>query len=142
VTAHDPDAILKILRQITRRLGEHSHRLSRESGLTVPQMLCLRAVAELEPAATVAAVGRRVDMGAPTVSGVIDRLERHALVRRERGVEDRRRVYVTLTPEGRERLAQLPAPLKDAFVTRLESLSASERDQIGAVLASVASMME
>lgn len=139
---HDPDAILKSLRQITRRLSEHSHRLSRTSGLTTPQVLCLKAVAELGDEATVAGVAQCVDMGAPTVSGVLDRLERQELVRRERGIEDRRRVFVRLTPEGRDRIDELPGPLHDGLADRLEALPRDERARIGAVLASVAEMME
>lgn len=138
---HDADAILRALRQITRRLSEHSHRLSREAGLTVPQVLCLRAVAELRDSATVATIGRRVDMGAPTVSGVVDRLERQGLVRRERCTQDRRRVYIRLTGTGEERLEELPPPLHHRFLSRLESLPDADRDHIGDVLFSVVEMM-
>jgi len=137
----DPDAILETLRIITKRLSEHSHRLSREAGLTMPQFLCLKAVAELGSSATVAKVAKRVHMGAPTVSGVLDRLERSGLVRRERGTTDRRRVYAVLTDEGSRRLRELPQPLRGGFVDQLQALSDEERSRIGAVLASVASML-
>ncbi len=138
----DADAILRMLRRVGRCLSERSHRLSREAGLTVPQSLCLRAISALGPDATVASVGRRVDMGPPTVSGILDRLERQGLVRRERGTEDRRRVYVRLTDAGDDRIATLPSPLHDSFLERLEALPEAERTRISDVLSSVVAMME
>ena len=47
--AQDPEsahAVLIAIRQIVRRISEHSKALSRDVGLTVPQLLCLKAVGE------------------------------------------------------------------------------------------------
>jgi hypothetical protein len=43
--AHD---VLRTIRQIMRRVAEHSRYLSTEVGLTLPQLMCLKAVGELE----------------------------------------------------------------------------------------------
>lgn len=137
----DPDSILRTLRQIVRRMSEHSRRLSKESGLTVPQVLGLRAVAELGESATVVGVGRAVQMSPPTVSGVMDRLEARGFVRRERGTDDRRRVYLRLTEAGANKVSALPTPLHAAFVDRLQAMGDDERSRIGDVLDSIATMM-
>ena len=50
-------------------------------------------------------VAERCYVTPATVTGVVDTLERDGLVTRERGADDRRVVRVSLTPQGRERLA-------------------------------------
>ena len=40
--------VLRSIRQIVRRISEYSRQLSREVGLTVPQLMCLKAIGDLE----------------------------------------------------------------------------------------------
>lgn len=49
-------------------------------------------------------IAERCYVSQPTVTGVVDTLERDGLVVRERGTADRRVSHVRLTPEGRKRL--------------------------------------
>lgn len=125
-------AVLISIRKIVRRISEHSKYLSREAGLTVPQLLCLKAIGEMEEdhdETTVAMVGARVYLSAATVSRIIDRLARAGLVARERRSKDRRRVCLSLTPAGLERFQTLPTPLQEQFVERFAALA--EADQLG-----------
>ena len=46
----------------------------------------------------------------PAITGLIDRLEKQGLVRRERGVEDRRVVYVELTKKAVNLLGKMDEP--------------------------------
>jgi DNA-binding MarR family transcriptional regulator len=46
----------------------------------------------------------------PGITGLIDRLEAMGLVARERSTEDRRVVFVAITPTGLELLARLDEP--------------------------------
>ena len=129
-TGKDPiaDQVLREIRRMVRRVSQHSKHLSRESGLTVPQLLCLKVIGQLEEQeATITTVGRQVQLSAATVSRIIDRLETAGLVRRERTADDRRKVLLTLTAAGYERYQTLPAPMQDEFVIRLQALSGEER---------------
>ena len=47
----------------------------------------------------------------PGITGLIDRLEGMGLVARERSTEDRRVVYVAITPKGLDLLAKLDEPV-------------------------------
>ena len=69
-------------------------------------------------------------------------LQSNGLVNRERSQIDRRRVIVTLTDAGRERLVQAPKPLQDSFVDRFSRLDNWEQHQIVAALERVATMMD
>ncbi len=42
--------VLRTIRQIVRKISEHSKSLYREVGLTVPQLMCLKAIGELDEA--------------------------------------------------------------------------------------------
>ena len=84
----------------------------------------LTGVAETEPA-TLNDVAARVRRGAPAVSRAIDTLVRAGLVDRQPDPDNRRRLALRLTEEGRQRLAS--PPLADAsFEGRLARLAHSE----------------
>lgn len=125
------DAILRSLRQILRKVSEHSRFLSRSGGLTVPQFLCLRAIATSPgDELSVAEIAELVQLSSPTVSRIIDRLERAGYVQRKRRSDDRRKLSISLSRSGQERLAQLPLPLHERFVERLNRMDALDRDAI------------
>jgi DNA-binding MarR family transcriptional regulator len=146
-TGDEPRAVayemLRALRSILHRVKRHSHYLGREAGMTLPQILCLVAISELPAgSATAAAVSRRVQLSAPTVTGILDRLERARLVRRERSTTDRRKLYLTLTGEGSERLRSLPTPLQQRFVERVMALAPDERQVLQESLQRIVELME
>jgi len=128
--AHD---LLRAIRRIVRRIAEHSKYLSSAYGLTVPQLMCLKAIGELEAEGaeiTVAAVAAAVQLSPATVSRILDRLVRGGLVSRVRAEDDRRKVLLSLTAAGMERYDTLPRPLQEEFVERLMALDPDERQQL------------
>jgi DNA-binding MarR family transcriptional regulator len=147
MTKRDSDVayqILRSIRRILRKVSEHSRQLSREAGLTVPQLLCLRAIAE-EPKGidvNVALVSRKVRLSAPTVSHILDRLEAAGLARRVRNPRDRRQVCLFLTPAGRTKLERMPTPLHEEFLDRLRALEPTERRLLLGSLEKIVAMME
>ncbi len=70
-------------------------------GLTEPQWRALRVLWET-PEITVSELSTRTLVLAPSLVGVIDRLEAAGLVRRQRSPSDRRQVLVKLTTAGRK----------------------------------------
>ena len=141
----DPIAqeILRSIRQLVRSISIHSKLLLRDVGLTVPQMVCLRAIYDLEAVGmvTVAQVSQRVHLSPATVSRIVDRLAAAGLVLRERSTTDRRKVSMTLTPAGLERVQSLPTPLQETFLRRLAELSQDERADLLASLRRVVDLM-
>lgn len=135
--------MLRAIRRIVRRVSEHSRNLSRVAGLTVPQLLCLKAIGLRDgEEVTVNLVGEAVSLSPATVSRIVDRLERGGLVLRERTAKDRRKVCLSLTAAGYERYQTLPKPLQDRFVERIEALAPQESAQLLAALHRVVELME
>ncbi len=120
------EEILRAIRRIVQGITIHSKKLYKQSGLTVPQLLCLRAIAAAEQGEiTAAEVSRHIGIGPATVTGILDRLERSDLVQRVRRSSDRRKVSLVLTEKGRERIAA--RSLQDQFVAAIMAIDESER---------------
>lgn len=132
--------VLIALRKITRAIDLHSKQLSRESGLTAPQLLVLREV-ELLGHAKPSVVAKNVHLSQATVTSIIDRLEVAGLLTRERSQEDRRAVNLILTETGRKKLESAPELLQSGFIQRFSELEDWERSQLIASIQRLAAMM-
>ncbi|MFQ5477533.1 MAG: MarR family winged helix-turn-helix transcriptional regulator [Candidatus Binatia bacterium] len=137
--------ILRSIRRIVRRISEQSRLMSRDVGITLPQLLCLKAIGELEEAedeVTVVMVGKRVHLAPATVSRIVERLVNAGMVNRERRSKDRRKVCLSLTDLGLERFQTLPTPFQETFVQRLAKLDRNERDALLDSLRRLTQLME
>jgi len=66
--------IMRALRRVIRAVHIYSKNLNSEFGLTAPQLLCLREVAESNRM-TLTDLAKGVNLGISTAKGIIDRLE-------------------------------------------------------------------
>lgn len=135
------ERILSALRRITRAIDLHSRELAREYGLTTPQLICLRELAQRGPMLS-GQLARQVSLSPATVTGILDRLERGDLVVRERRPEDKRQVVVRPTSRGRRLARKAPLPLNERFRRRLATLPPAKQRAIEATLLDIVEMME
>lgn len=135
------DHIVAALRRIVRAIDLQSRRMVESCGLTGPQLVVLREAATLGEA-SVSALARAVSLSQPTTSGILERLEKRGLVRRERSERDRRAVFVHVTPRGARTLRNAPSLLQDRFRLELARLEEWERTQMLALLQRLAAMMD
>lgn len=144
MTPEDPGAdILRSIRRIVRAISLRSKELSRETGLTVPQLLCLRVLADrVDEPPTLRQLADAVELSPATITGIVDRLQRAGLAVRARTDADRRRVRVTLTAAGRTRCETLPQVLHERFVQRLEGMDTRHRAVLEASLEEVVHLLE
>ncbi len=70
--------------------------------LTMPQFKTLMIVTSSSQGVTVGQIAKRIGVGLPTVSGIVDRLYEHGLVTRGEDPDDRRVTRVMATEKGRE----------------------------------------
>lgn len=136
----DENAVLIALRRIIRATDQNSRRLGRSTGLTVPQIVLMRAI-EAHPDATLGFLTGQVSLSQATVTTILDRLEERGLVRRQRNARDKRVVNVALTAEGRRLLGEAPLPLQEAFRERFAQLPAAQQALLVQALDRVAGMM-
>ncbi|RZV31903.1 MAG: MarR family transcriptional regulator [Chromatiales bacterium] len=137
----DYDEILIALRRIMRATDLQSQQLSRQSGLTVPQLLVMQAIAK-EGSPSTSALARHIVVSQATVTRIIDRLERDGLVKREKSSKDKRVVNVRLTDAGNAKLEVAPEPLQAEFLRRYRELESWEQQMLKSSLLRVASMMD
>lgn len=135
------DEVLVSLRRVIRATDLHSKRLAKTSGLTAPQLLLLQAIRN-KGESTIGALAKDVNLSQATVTTILDRLEKRALVLRERSQEDKRKVYAYLTERGEEVLKSAPQPLQDQFTRQFNNLKEWEQTMMIATLQRIAEMMD
>lgn len=64
-----------------------------------------------------------------SMTGLVDRLIKHELVQRERSEEDRRSVYVGLSPKGGKVLNEIRQQKKKGIASLFKRLNQRERNQ-------------
>lgn len=99
--------------------------------LTAQQYNALRLLRGAHPEKLPTLVlARRLVSRAPDITRLVDRLEGSGLIERERPPEDRRSVYVGITPGGREVLDRLGAEVRECHSRQLGHLDPDELEQL------------
>jgi DNA-binding MarR family transcriptional regulator len=134
------DQVLISLRKIIRAIDLHSKRLERDSGLTGPQLLLMQRI-DSHGGVTAGVIAREISLSQATVTSIIDRLERKELLKRERNLDDKRKVMVSLTGEGKKALEKAPTLMQESFIHSFDQLEGWEQTLILSSLQRVAGMM-
>lgn len=98
-------------------------------GLTPSQVHCLMWVGH-DRRLTMGELARRLGVTEKTITGIVDRLERAALVRRVRNEVDRRVVLVELTAEGSSQFTALDRAFTERIAVFLELLEQEDCDAL------------
>ena len=133
--------VLISLRRIIRATDLQSKRIVKACGLTIPQVMVLRAIESLGDV-TVRRISDDVSLSQATVTTILNRLEDRQLIERIRSVSDRRVVNARLTDGGRDVLTRVPPLLHEEFITQFENLNDWEKTQILSSLQRIATMMD
>lgn len=135
------ESVLRSIRQIMHAIDLYSRQLTAACSLTGPQLACLRQL-QAGGAMAMTTLAAAVSLSPATVSGILDRLEARELVRRERQLDDKRRVLVTLTTAGRAAVRRAPPPLQEQFSERFRALSPRRQAGLEKALREIVAMME
>ena len=98
-------------------------------GLTETQFGTLEILLHLGPQTTGDLTRRQLSTGG-NLTVVVDNLEKRGLVARRRSAEDRRVVYVELTPAGRKLIEGIFPAHVAAIVREMSGLTAAEQDEL------------
>ncbi len=141
MTTRQSQHALVALRRILRATELSARQLGTASGLTPSQLIVLQLVAR-EGKALPSAVARDAHLTQATVTSLVDKLTRAGLTSRRRDTEDRRRIWIEVTEEGRRQLAQSPDLLQDRFAAGFERLENWQQLMVISVLEQVAEMLD
>ncbi len=132
--------ILAEFRYALRRFLRFSESAAGEVGLTPQQHQALLAIKGFpgREKITIGELAERLQIRHHSAVGLADRLEADRLIRRSPGTDDRRQVYISLTPHGDAVIEQLSAlhheqlrrlsPQLRELMTRIDEMSA-QRDR-------------
>ncbi len=101
--------MLATFRYALRQFLRFSETAARQAGITPQQHQAILAIAGFpdQDQITVSELAERLQIRHHSAVGLVDRLVVQDLVVREPGEADRREVYISLTPQGNDILAQL-----------------------------------
>jgi DNA-binding MarR family transcriptional regulator len=115
-------AVLHQFREIFRVSQRHFQRIEARCGVSGAQLWALSELAK-RPGLTISELAKAMSIHLSTSSNLLDKLENHAFVRRERGTADQRMVFVHLTAKGQKLLAAAPKPLEGVIPDALRRMS-------------------
>jgi len=134
------DALIA-LRQIQRKTEQSSKRLAQMAGLTPSQLLVMQILSE-RGERSAGEVSKLTQLKHATITSLVDKLTARGLVSRRRCEEDRRRVWLTLLPEGEQVIQSAPDLLQDTFQERFSGLPDWHQAMLVSALERVASILD
>jgi MarR family 2-MHQ and catechol resistance regulon transcriptional repressor len=123
------DTFIKLSRAADT-MGMHALASYSETGLTTSQFGTLETLYHLGPMCQTE-IGKKILRSSGNITLVIDNLEKRGLVRRERAEDDRRRVGVHLTPEGRKLIERIFPEHVALLTAAFGVLTPEEQDELG-----------
>ena len=135
------DQSLIAIRRILRSTELYGRALARAAGLTAAQVRVLQIVAE-KGHATPKEVAKRMGVSQPTMTSLLDRLEKKRLVERHPSRVDRRQTDVVITADGTLAVERAPDALQQRYVKQFEAMEEWEQAMFVSVLERVAGMLD
>ena len=105
--------------------SEFDDRLAKKLKLSRTDMRCLDLIGRLGPM-TAGRLAEEIGLTTGAVTFILDRLEEAGMVTRRRDTEDRRRVWVEIVPEARQRLERLQRPVAEEMRQVAQRFKADE----------------
>lgn len=135
------ESALRSIRRLLRAADLSERRLAVATGLTPSQLVVLQEVAR-EGETTAGGIATAVQFSQATVTSIVDRLVERSFVERSRREMDRRKVWVTITSEGKAILSSAPDVMQDRFQDRFSQLPDWEQAMIVAMLERLAAVLD
>jgi DNA-binding MarR family transcriptional regulator len=94
--------------------------------LTVAQYLSMEALQHKGEECSMSELAERIHQSSATMTGIVDRLVEKGWVTRRRSEEDRRAVFVSLTPDGQNVLSRVTAERHGLVLNTISKMSPSD----------------
>jgi MarR family transcriptional regulator, organic hydroperoxide resistance regulator len=129
-TKADIDAIVETIIYLYTESRRLTKGMASQFGLTGPQLTVIKLLESFGDI-SLSSLSERIRAQNSTVTGIIDRMEREGLVRRERSTSDRRVIYIRLSEKGARLARQIEVEPMEIFRGALSSLT---RDDVRELL--------
>lgn len=136
------DALVDELFETTVALRSFAESRLRPMGASVARLRALRMLAREGVPLRMRDLSEMLGVAARTTTTIVDSLEHDGLVERVRHLDDRRAFLLTLTDAGRAHYEKAEATDAQALAEATGGLSATEREQLRALLAKVRTAVE
>jgi DNA-binding MarR family transcriptional regulator len=124
-TKPEVDAIVETILYLYTESRRLTKEMAREVGLTGPQLTVIKLLESFGDL-SLSSLSERIKAQNSTVTGIIDRMEREGLVRRERSTTDRRVVFIRLNDKGHKLARSIQVEPMEIFRTALMSLTSGD----------------
>jgi len=135
--AADVRGTLDAFRRIVQAIRTASRDAERKVGLSAAQLFALQQLAGMA-GASVNDLASRTFTHQSSVSVVVQRLVARKLVAKVTASDDRRRVRLTLTEQGRALLRRSPEPVQERLIAGVAALGPVERRALASTLLAIA----
>ena len=120
---------LRVTQHMSQQFRSHFGRMD----LTVPQAMVLTVLGEDGPV-PISALAERTGSANSTVSGIVDRLEKLGLAKRQRSETDRRVIYVSATEKYAELRDKAVTDVHSYFSDLMSSMPEEDRNLVASAL--------
>ncbi|SFN87111.1 DNA-binding transcriptional regulator, MarR family [Cohaesibacter marisflavi] len=117
-----------LLFEVSRLFRRRYEERSKSCGLTLQQARVIGHLSHHPDGLSQATLAQAIDSDPMTISGILDRLEKRALVKRVQDPADSRAKLVTITPEGRELFIHARSISRELFDQILGNLEDGHRE--------------
>lgn len=131
---------LTAMRKILRTTELNGKQVMSETGLTPSQLIFMQMLDE-DREQTAGHIATRMGITQATTTVLVQKLEAQGMVQRRRGEQDRRQVWLSLTPAGSDALAIAPDGVHSQFHKEFSALEDWEQSMLIASLERVAAML-
>jgi len=133
------DLLFVSLLRAADSLSQEVERLLKSAALTGAQYNVLRILRGAEPAGILCrGIAERMISRDPDMTRLLDRMEKHGWITRERQKDDRRVIKTRITSEGLKLLKRLDQPVHDLHERQFRHMSAGRLRQLAELLEEIA----
>jgi DNA-binding MarR family transcriptional regulator len=137
-TTHLEDRLFVAIVKAADSLSQEAEQLIKTAGLTGAQYNVLRILRGAEPDGLLCrGIGERMISRDPDITRLLDRMESHKLITRERQNEDRRVIKTRITTEGLKLLKKLDRPVHELHKGQFRHMSQAHVKQLTELLIEV-----
>jgi len=137
-TPHLEDQLFVAILKAADSLSQEADQLIKAAGLTAAQYNVLRILRGAEPEGLLCrGISERMISRDPDITRLLDRMENHKLITRERQKEDRRVIKTRITSEGLKILKKLDQPVHELHKKQFHHMSSAHLKQLAELLVEV-----